>query len=295
MLGFLTGRRRRNRGAPVKSDRPTMPSTSWRIAAVACIGVGAFVAWLLFRNTSVVALRVIAGGIVGFLVGMYIVETVWERRLRARPIDRTHRSADDGERVTARPGKVAEPAVDVESMVWVDVSRSGDRDQLVAAQRPAAAARMIERERRFLVSAVPDPLPSATRIVQGYLTTEPVSVRVRRQDGRFTLTIKTGAGLARTEIERDLAADEFDALWAVAHDLRIEKRRHLVPAAGGHVAELDLLRRTLAGRRRSSRSSSTDDDAALRSSRPVGSAARSPTTAGYTNSSLARRGWPTTH
>jgi CYTH domain-containing protein len=150
---------------------------------------------------------------------------------------------------------------------------------------------MIERERRFLVAAVPDPLPAGTRIEQGYLTTEPVSVRVRRQDGRFTLTIKTGSGLARTEIERDLAADEFDALWAVAHDLRIEKRRHLVPVAGGHIAELDLFDGALAGRQIVEVEFDSDD--AAHAFEPPGWFGREVTDdRRFTNSSLARRGWP---
>jgi CYTH domain-containing protein len=150
---------------------------------------------------------------------------------------------------------------------------------------------MIERERRFLVATLPPSLPPGSPIEQGYLTTDPVSVRVRRQENRFTLTIKTGSGLARTEIERDLSADEFDALWAVADDLRIEKRRHRVPVGDGHVAELDLFDGALAGRRIVEVEFDSDD--AARAFEPPEWFGREVTEdRRFTNSSLARKGWP---
>ena len=37
---------------------------------------------------------------------------------------------------------------------------------------------MIERERRFLVASLPEPLPEASRIAQAYISTGPASVRV---------------------------------------------------------------------------------------------------------------------
>jgi membrane associated rhomboid family serine protease len=61
--------------------RPKMPSKPWRLAAVCCIAIGAIGAWLLFRGSDTVALRAAVGGAIGFVVGMYIVETVWERRV----------------------------------------------------------------------------------------------------------------------------------------------------------------------------------------------------------------------
>lgn len=150
---------------------------------------------------------------------------------------------------------------------------------------------MIERERRFLVAELPDPLPDPSRIVQGYVTTRPVSVRVRDQDGRFTLTIKTGSGMARTEIERPLDADEFAALWAVADELRITKRRHLVPLHGGFVAELDLFDGDLSGRRLVEVEFTSDEQA--HGFEPPAWFGREVTEDGrFTNSSLARNGWP---
>lgn len=155
---------------------------------------------------------------------------------------------------------------------------------------------MIERERRYLVAYVPSALPVPMHIVQGYISTGSspgdASVRVRRVEGRHILTIKTGSGRARTEIERDLTADEFDALWAAATELRIAKRRHLIPLADGHTAELDLFDDELDGRRLVE--VEFDDDAAADAFMPPPWFGREVTEDGrYTNASLARHGWPT--
>ena len=150
---------------------------------------------------------------------------------------------------------------------------------------------MIERERRYLVVALPDSLPVPRRIEQGYLTTGRVTVRVRRIDDRHILTVKTGAGRNRVEVERDLDAAEFDELWAEATELRIAKRRHLIPIDGGLTAELDLFAGELAGRLLVE--VEFDDDATADAflapdwfGREVTEDRR------YTNASLARNGWP---
>ncbi len=150
---------------------------------------------------------------------------------------------------------------------------------------------MIERERRFLVAELPDPLPPGSHIEQAYLTTGLVSVRVRRQGDVHTLTIKTGSGMRRTEIERSLDADEFAVLWAVATELRIVKTRHLVPVEDGSVAELDIFDGALAGRRLVEVEFA--DDATAIAFEPPTWFGREVTDDGrYTNAALARSGWP---
>lgn len=67
--------------------RPKMPSGAWRVAAVACTAVGALVAWLIFRNSGALGWRMVAGAGVGFAVGIYVVETMWERRARSTAAD----------------------------------------------------------------------------------------------------------------------------------------------------------------------------------------------------------------
>jgi adenylate cyclase len=150
---------------------------------------------------------------------------------------------------------------------------------------------MIERERRFLVTTVPAELPPPHHIVQGYLSTRPAAIRVRRQDDTHTLTIKTGSGLRRVEIERNLDAEEFEALWAVTTALRIEKRRHVIGLADGHLAELDLFDGELAGRRIVEVEFDDDDEAGA--FEPPAWFGREVTDDGrYSNASLATSGWP---
>jgi len=71
---------------PGPRKHPKMPSGPWRAAALACLSIGALVAWLLFRNgdSGALLLRVIVGALVVFVIGMYIVETIWERREQRR-------------------------------------------------------------------------------------------------------------------------------------------------------------------------------------------------------------------
>jgi CYTH domain-containing protein len=150
---------------------------------------------------------------------------------------------------------------------------------------------VIERERRFLVDSLPEPLPEPSRIEQAYVSTGPASVRVRRSDDRRILTIKTGSGRNRHEIERDLDQDEFDAIWAAATDLRIAKRRHRIDIGNGLTAELDLYDGSLAGRRLVEVEFDSDDTAD--DFEPPDWFGREVTDDNrYTNSSLARFGWP---
>lgn len=150
---------------------------------------------------------------------------------------------------------------------------------------------MIEIERRFLVEQVPDDLPTPIRIEQAYLVTEPLAVRVRRKDDARILTIKAGRGLARTEIERELTDEEFDALWNQPTELRIQKRRHELGLGSGHTAELDLFDGDLAGRR-IVEVEFPDEDAAAAFEPPDWFGTEVTEDGRYTNAALARHGWP---
>jgi adenylate cyclase len=150
---------------------------------------------------------------------------------------------------------------------------------------------VIERERRFLVDSLPDPLPKPKQIEQAYVSTGPASVRVRRSDDQHTLTIKTGSGRNRHEIERELDQDEFDAIWEAATQLRIAKRRHRIDLGHGLTAELDLYDGALYGHRLVEVEFETDEQAD--DFTPPAWFGREVTTDNrFTNSSLARDGWP---
>ena len=150
---------------------------------------------------------------------------------------------------------------------------------------------MIERERRFLVESLPEPLPEPNRIEQAYVSTGPASVRVRRIDDKHILTVKTGSGRNRQEIERDLTQEEFEAIWEAATELRIAKRRHRIDLGDGLTAELDLYGGSLEGHRLVE--VEFDDDDAADDFEPPDWFGREVTDDNrYTNSSLARYGWP---
>lgn len=151
---------------------------------------------------------------------------------------------------------------------------------------------MNEIERRFLVATIPEPLPRPTRIVQGYLMIGPPSVRVRSADGTCTLTIKTGTGVARTEIERPLDAVEFDALFPATDGCRVDKRRHRIDLDDGHTAELDLFDGPLSGCRLVE-VEFPDVDEATAFLIPSWFGAEVTDDHRYTNAALASHGWPT--
>jgi adenylate cyclase len=99
---------------------------------------------------------------------------------------------------------------------------------------------MAEIERKFIV---PDPpqgvLGRGSAIQQGYLSIEPVEVRIRSRDGEaHELTVKSLGGLARTEVELALTRDQFDELWPLVGAV-IEKTRY-VTDQDGRTLEVDV-------------------------------------------------------
>jgi adenylate cyclase len=109
----------------------------------------------------------------------------------------------------------------------------------------------MEIERKFLLTAFPPELSDSpsTAIEQGYLVIGEggAEARVRRRDGRCTLTVKAGKGVSRAETEIALGADQFEALWPATAGRRVEKTRHEVPLSGGLLAEVDVYAGALEG------------------------------------------------
>jgi adenylate cyclase len=101
---------------------------------------------------------------------------------------------------------------------------------------------MLEIERKFLVDRRPGELAEGDRIEQGYLAIgeDGVEVRVRRRRDDMTLTIKSGPGMTRTEVELPLDAERFDALWPLTERRRVTKTRHLIPLGDDLTVELDV-------------------------------------------------------
>ena len=112
-------------------------------------------------------------------------------------------------------------------------------------------AAAVEIERKFLVTGLPDDVDRhpARPVRQGYLAVEPggSEVRVRLIGDATVLTVKRGEGRTRIEEEVPIARDAFDRLWPLTEGRRVEKLRHVMPAGGVLVLELDVYEGDLAG------------------------------------------------
>lgn len=107
---------------------------------------------------------------------------------------------------------------------------------------------MAEIERKFTIDQLPEGLPAdrGSAIRQGYLSIEPVEVRIRTRDGdSHELTVKSLGGLNRTEVNVPITADQFEELWPLAERV-VEKTRHVVEL-DGQTVEVDIYRGKLAG------------------------------------------------
>jgi len=107
----------------------------------------------------------------------------------------------------------------------------------------------VEIERTWLVAgdAPLERARSSVDIRQGYLAiTDETEVRVRAVGSRCLLTVKTGRGLQRGEIELPITREQFDAMWPTTRDARVVKTRHVV-RVGDHRAEVDVFSDGLEG------------------------------------------------
>ena len=105
----------------------------------------------------------------------------------------------------------------------------------------------MEVERTYLLGGGVE-LGEGTDIRQGYLAIDgEVEVRVRSAGDTYTLTVKGGSGLRRTEVELELPEADFDELWPLTEGRRITKRRHRVALDRGLTAEVDVFSGPLEG------------------------------------------------
>lgn len=104
---------------------------------------------------------------------------------------------------------------------------------------------MFEIERRFLCGTVDEEVLAVApswRITQGYITDSGPTVRIRRRDDDFILTIKKGSGLVRREIEIPIPPGPGDELLELAGEHMLEKTRYRLGRW-----EIDLFHGKLAG------------------------------------------------
>ena len=112
---------------------------------------------------------------------------------------------------------------------------------------------MLEIERKFLVSNVPEVLKSATAsfpIFQGYFSIDAArTVRLRIQDNTAFLTIKGASsadGTTRVEWEKQIVLDEANALLPLCLQGSIQKTRYHV-SFNGNIFEVDVFDKELQG------------------------------------------------
>ena len=103
---------------------------------------------------------------------------------------------------------------------------------------------MIEIERKFLVKSddYKSVASSKTRIVQGFLNTDPnrtVRVRIKGELGFITVKGKSNeTGTSRFEWEKEISVEEADELLKLCEKGILEKCRYEIPL-GNHVYEVD--------------------------------------------------------
>lgn len=108
----------------------------------------------------------------------------------------------------------------------------------------------LEIERKFLVKGISpvvlDGLNVPNKeIIQGYLGFEP-EVRIRKEGDKSYITIKTGTGLVRKEIEKEISMTEFDFLRDDVQGEFIQKTRYYL-LIGNHIAEINVYHGNLEG------------------------------------------------
>lgn len=109
----------------------------------------------------------------------------------------------------------------------------------------------MEIERKYLIEDIAQlgfdlaAFPHA-QFVQAYICTDP-TIRIRREDAQFFLTIKGKGEIAHEELQMEIDAAQFERLWAKIETAPVEKTRYFIPLAAGLTAELDVYAGNLSG------------------------------------------------
>jgi CHAD domain-containing protein/CYTH domain-containing protein len=105
----------------------------------------------------------------------------------------------------------------------------------VADSIDARAKPLLEIERKYLLNRFPAAAAGvpAEEIEQGYIPGTRLIERLRRvttpESVRWYRTVKTGAGLVRTELEEETTREVFETMWPLTEGKRVHKQRHRVP------------------------------------------------------------------
>lgn len=111
---------------------------------------------------------------------------------------------------------------------------------------------MLESEYSFIVKKLPDDFEKCPKkeIEQGYFSDMPSPLRIRNQDGHFTLTkkipLKEDDHSRYDETEMPIKKEEFDRLWPVCKK-SLSKTRYYYPLENNLKAEIDVYHGKLEG------------------------------------------------
>ena len=110
-------------------------------------------------------------------------------------------------------------------------------------------ATILEIERKFLTTS---PLPFSLEdypyhsITQSYISFSP-TIRIRKQDDTYILTVKGKGHLQREEWETSLSAEEYTFLLQKTEGMPIVKKRYCIPLENQLTAEVDVYEGNLKG------------------------------------------------
>lgn len=106
----------------------------------------------------------------------------------------------------------------------------------------------MEIERKFLTKEIPFDITvyPCLQISQAYISFSP-TIRIRRSNEDYILTVKGKGHLAREEFELPLSREDYDRLFQKTEGTPVIKKRYLVPLEGGLTAEVDIYEGELLG------------------------------------------------
>ncbi len=111
----------------------------------------------------------------------------------------------------------------------------------------------MEIERKFLIKTLPHNLNTypQKQISQGYISDTEPTIRIRQQDDKYILTIKSVSNVAKdkqhlinNELEFDISKEKYYELSTKVENTFIEKTRYYIPL-DDHIAELDIYKNSL--------------------------------------------------
>jgi len=106
----------------------------------------------------------------------------------------------------------------------------------------------MEIERKFLIEKIPFSLEGIVYkdIAQSYISFSP-TIRIRKSDGAYTLTVKGRGHMVREEFELAIAEQDYVALRKKTSGTEVRKRRYYIPLENNLTAELDVYEGMLDG------------------------------------------------